>query len=47
VGILKHRYIDPSTSLSEVLFGLIMTLTFTLARGSSLRRKAGRGRVSC
>ena len=25
-----HKYIDPATSLSEILFGLIMTLTFTL-----------------
>jgi VIT1/CCC1 family predicted Fe2+/Mn2+ transporter len=25
-----HRFIDPATSLSEILFGLIMTLTFTL-----------------
>ena len=25
-----HQYIDPATSLSEILFGLIMTLTFTL-----------------
>jgi hypothetical protein len=28
-----HRYLDPSTSLAEVLFGLIMTLTFTLGAG--------------
>ena len=25
-----HRFIDPATSLTEILFGLIMTLTFTL-----------------
>ena len=25
-----HKFIDPATSLSEILFGLIMTLTFTL-----------------
>ena len=30
---LMHRYLDPSTSLAEVLFGLIMTLTFTLGAG--------------
>jgi hypothetical protein len=30
---LVHRYLDPATSLSEVLFGLIMTLTFTLGAG--------------
>jgi hypothetical protein len=28
-----HRYLDPSLSLPEVLFGLIMTLTFTLGAG--------------
>ena len=28
-----HRYLDPSTSLAEILFGLIMTLTFTLGAG--------------
>ncbi|MFC3816088.1 hypothetical protein [Lysobacter sp. GCM10012299] len=27
------RYLDPATSLAEVLFGLIMTLTFTLGAG--------------
>jgi hypothetical protein len=30
---ILHRYLDPSTSLAEVLFGLIMTLTFTLGAG--------------
>jgi VIT family len=28
-----HRYLDPETSLAEILFGLIMTLTFTLGAG--------------
>ena len=28
-----HKFIDPATSLSEILFGLIMTLTFTLGAG--------------
>lgn len=32
-GSLVHRYVDPATSLAEVLFGLIMTLTFTLGAG--------------
>ncbi len=32
-GSLMHRYVDPATSLAEVLFGLIMTLTFTLGAG--------------
>jgi VIT family len=30
---LLHRYLDPASSLGEVLFGLIMTLTFTLGAG--------------
>jgi VIT family len=28
-----HRHLDPATSLAEILFGLIMTLTFTLGAG--------------
>jgi hypothetical protein len=28
-----HRFVDPATSLGEILFGLIMTLTFTLGAG--------------
>ena len=27
------RYLDPATSLAEIMFGLIMTLTFTLGAG--------------
>ncbi len=27
------RFLDPGDSLSEILFGLIMTLTFTLGAG--------------
>lgn len=30
---LVHRFVDPSTSLGEIMFGLIMTLTFTLGAG--------------
>ena len=30
---LMHRYLDPASSLAEILFGLIMTLTFTLGAG--------------
>ena len=26
-----NKYLDPETSLGELLFGLIMTLTFTLS----------------
>ena len=28
-----ERYLDPASTLGEVLFGLIMTLTFTLGAG--------------
>ncbi len=30
IGNLVHRYLDPEDSLAELLFGLIMALTFTL-----------------
>ncbi len=30
---LMNRYLDPASSLAEILFGLIMTLTFTLGAG--------------
>jgi VIT family len=30
---LMDRYLDPATTLGEILFGLIMTLTFTLGAG--------------
>jgi hypothetical protein len=30
---LFHKYLDPGESLGEILFGLIMTLTFTLGAG--------------
>src|SRR4030095_13128058 len=32
-GSLVPRYVDPATSLGEILVGLIMTLTFTLGAG--------------
>jgi hypothetical protein len=32
-NVYEHRFVDPSTSLGELLFGLIMTLTFTLGAG--------------
>ncbi len=41
--LLKHRYIDPGTSLSEVLFGLIMTLTFTLGAGLMIQEEGREG----
>jgi VIT1/CCC1 family predicted Fe2+/Mn2+ transporter len=34
---IAARYLDPGESLSELLFGLIMTLTFTLGAGLMLR----------
>ena len=43
MGLLKHRYIDPNTSLSEVLFGLIMTLTFTLGAGIMIQEEGREG----
>ncbi len=43
MGFLKHRYIDPGTSLSEVLFGLIMTLTFTLGAGIIVQEEGREG----
>ena len=37
-----HRYLDPASRLGEILFGLIMVLTFTLAAGFSVPQdKAG------
>lgn len=34
-----HRYIDPADSLGEVLFGMIMALTFTLGAGLLSQRE--------
>lgn len=34
---IAERYLEPGESLSELLFGLIMTLTFTLGAGLMLR----------
>jgi hypothetical protein len=34
---IAERWLDPGESLSELLFGLIMTLTFTLGAGLMLR----------
>jgi hypothetical protein len=43
MNILKQRYLDPGTSLSEVLFGLIMTLTFTLGAGIIIEEEGREG----
>lgn len=41
---LVDRYLAPGDSLSEILFGLIMTLTFTLGAGIMLREDPTAGR---
>ncbi len=40
---LLHRYLDPATSMAEVLFGLIMTLTFTLGAGLIIQDEGREG----
>jgi hypothetical protein len=40
---LIHRYLDPASSLGEVLFGLIMTLTFTLGAGMIIEDQGREG----
>src|SRR5512134_3082461 len=40
---LMHRYLDPASSLGEVLFGLIMTLTFTLGAGIIIEEEGREG----
>lgn len=40
---LLHRYLDPATSMAEVLFGLIMTLTFTLGAGIIIQDEGREG----
>ena len=40
---LIHRYLDPASSLGEVLFGLIMTLTFTLGAGIIIENQGREG----
>jgi hypothetical protein len=37
------RYLDPATSMGEVLFGLIMTLTFTLGAGLTVHEEGREG----
>jgi hypothetical protein len=45
VASFVHRYLDPAESLGEVLFGLIMALTFTLGAGLLTQREEMRGLV--
>jgi VIT1/CCC1 family predicted Fe2+/Mn2+ transporter len=40
---LQSRYLDPASSLGEVLFGLIMTLTFTLGAGMLVQEEGREG----
>ncbi len=39
----RSRYLDPGSSLGEVLFGLIMTLTFTLGAGILIEEEGREG----
>jgi hypothetical protein len=38
-----HKYLDPATTMGEVLFGLIMTLTFTLGAGLTIQEEGREG----
>ena len=38
------KYLDPATSMGEILFGLIMTLTFTLGAGLTIQEEGRRRR---
>jgi hypothetical protein len=38
-----NKYLDPATSMGEVLFGLIMTLTFTLGAGITIEEEGREG----
>jgi VIT1/CCC1 family predicted Fe2+/Mn2+ transporter len=40
---LMHRYLDPASSLGEIMFGLIMTLTFTLGAGIIMEEEGREG----
>ena len=40
---IAERYLDPATSLGEILFGLIMTLTFTLGAGLIIEEEGREG----
>jgi VIT family len=40
---LLERYLDPASSLGEILFGLIMTLTFTLGAGIMIEDEGREG----
>ena len=38
-----NKYLDPATTMGEVLFGLIMTLTFTLGAGLTIQEEGREG----
>jgi hypothetical protein len=40
---IAQKYLDPATSMGEVLFGLIMTLTFTLGAGIIIEEEGREG----
>ena len=40
---LMNRYLDPASSLGEIMFGLIMTLTFTLGAGIIIEDEGAQG----
>ena len=40
-----NRYLDPASSLGEIMFGLIMTLTFTLGAGIIIEDEGARRRA--
>ena len=42
-SVLHTRHLDPGSSLGEVLFGLIMTLTFTLGAGIIIEEEGAEG----
>ena len=44
---LAKRLLDPGDSLGEVLFGLIMTLTFTLGAGLMIEEEGARAHACC
>jgi len=42
-GAMVARYLDPGSRMGEVLFGLIMTLTFTLGAGMVIQEEGREG----
>jgi len=38
-----NKYLDPASTMGEVLFGLIMTLTFTLGAGLTIQEEGREG----